>query len=470
MTFNSWLFLGFIFPALAIYYLLPHRGQNRWLLLCSYVFYGAWDWRFLSLIVLSTAVDYLVGNRIQSQTDPIRRKRWLCVSLISNLGLLGVFKYFNFFTDSAISLFQRVGLSVPEWSLHIVLPVGISFYTFQTLSYTVDIYRGKLKPCKSWLDFALFVSYFPQLVAGPIERASRLLPQITKNRRVTSEQLVAGSWLVLWGFFKKMVIADNLARFVDPVYSSPSEAHALLLLAATYAFAYQIYCDFSGYTDIARGLAKLMGIELMKNFDMPFLAASPAEFWRRWHISLSTWLRDYLYIPLGGNRGSELFTYRNLFLTMLLGGLWHGAAWHFVAWGLYHGLLLIIYRRFAPSKSEDEGFSFKRIASIIWMFHLTCIGWYLFRINHLSDIAAAGDLLSQGLFLDAETAALFLRVFLAMAIIWPIEWWARKSEDPRKWFAWNTAIGPIAVCGLLTGIILLSASAPGGGGFIYFQF
>ncbi len=469
MTFNSWPFVLFIFPVLGVYYLLPHRAQNRWLLLASYVFYGAWDWRFLGLIWLSTGVDYLIGQGIHQATDKGRRKRLLCISLLSNLGLFGLFKYFNFFVDSASSFLTFIGLPAPHSSLQFILPIGISFYTFQTLSYTIDIYRGTLKPCRSFPDFALFVAFFPQLVAGPIERAKRLIPQIEQQRSVTGTQVAEGAWLVLWGFFKKLVIADNLARYVDPVYSSPGEAHLLLLLLATYAFAYQIYCDFSGYTDIARGLAKMMGFELMKNFDQPFLAASPAEFWRRWHISLSTWLRDYLYIPLGGNRGGIRIMYRNLFLTMLLGGLWHGAAWNFVIWGIFHGVLLILYRHFGDSSKRAEGgLSFRRVMAVVWMFHLTCVGWWLFRINGLADIAALGHMLPRGFIFDGDCAMLLFVVTAAACMIWPIEWWSSKSDDPRGRWGWNLVGGPVLVSVMLLAIVVLTP--PSVGGFIYFQF
>ncbi|MDA1306433.1 MAG: MBOAT family protein, partial [Acidobacteria bacterium] len=313
------------------------------LLVASYVFYGAWDYRFLSLLGISTIIDYVVALRMADAAGR-HRKAWLIVSLVTNLGLLGFFKYFNFFVDSGNALLIALGVDPMPMRLHIVLPVGISFYTFQTLSYTIDVYRGKLDPTRSLRDFALFVAYFPQLVAGPIERATHLLPQVLNPRRLSMPLLHQGLWLISWGLFKKMVIANNLAIVVDRTFAAGSGATGAEYLIAIYAFAFQIYCDFSGYSDIARGLAALMGIDLMVNFNNPYAATNPREFWRRWHISLSTWLRDYLYVPLGGNRGALWQTYRALMLTMLLGGIWHGAQWTFVVWGLYHGVWLAVHR------------------------------------------------------------------------------------------------------------------------------
>ena len=384
MLFNSLGFAFFLASVLGAYALLQRRGQNRLLLIASYVFYGLWDPRFLGLILLSTVVDYAVALRIHTTPEPRRRKRWLLLSLGTNLGILGLFKYLGFFAEGLTALAGVAGFELEPWALDVVLPVGISFYTFQTLSYTIDVYRGSLEPTRGFLDFALFVAFFPQLVAGPIERASRLLPQVLGERRVTWEGVGSGSWLVLWGTFKKAVIADNLAPLVDAVYAPDAFATAGEIWVATLAFAVQIYCDFSGYTDVARGVARLLGFELMLNFNLPYLATSPADFWRRWHISLSTWLRDYLYVPLGGNRGGRARTYRNLLLTMLLGGLWHGAAWTFVLWGAYHGVLLMVHRAARPwlERLAPQG----RAANALWwglrvavMFQLTLFGWLLFR-------------------------------------------------------------------------------------------
>ena len=343
---------------------------------------------FLFLLWISTIVDFFVAGRIERSDSPSHRRNWLLVSIGSNLGILGMFKYFNFFVTSAAALAESVGIPWNPVLWDIVLPVGISFYTFQTLSYTIDVYRGSIAPCKRLKDFALYVAFFPQLVAGPIERGTRLLPQIARPRRLSWDQTVEGGWLILWGFFKKLVIADNLAGFVDSVYAGDAESGADVVIA-TYAFAYQIYCDFSGYSDIARGLSKLMGFELMKNFDSPYLSTSPSEFWQRWHISLSTWLRDYLYISLGGNRGGSWVTWRNLMVTMLLGGLWHGAAWNFVLWGLYQGAILVLYRVLEQTDSAlgrflNSSFHLPIAIRRVVMFHLICVGWFLFRIDNVA--------------------------------------------------------------------------------------
>ncbi|KPQ32073.1 MAG: putative membrane protein involved in D-alanine export [Phormidesmis priestleyi Ana] len=331
-------------------------------------------------------------------SDPKRRKSLLLVSLIINLGMLGVFKYFNFFAGSLVSLLTPLGLQ-PGWPLlNIVLPVGISFYTFQTLSYTIDIYRRKLAPTDKLEDFALFVSFFPQLVAGPIERASHFLPQLMSSRRLTFEQMSRGSFLILLGLFKKVAIADGLAQSVNAIYnvSAAGTVGTLDIILATYLFAIQVYCDFSGYSDIARGLAKLLGFDLMVNFDTPYFAVNPSDFWRRWHISLSTWLRDYLYIPLGGNRKDERTTYRNLILTMALGGLWHGAAWNFVYWGLYQGGILCVHRWVAGAKPSIRPAvtltdKIRRACMIVGFFQITCYGWLLFRASSWSQIVAFSD-------------------------------------------------------------------------------
>ncbi len=317
---------------------------RRAVLVASYVFYGYWDWRFCSLLLISTVVDFFVGRAIARVRRSARRKRLLWVSCVVNLGILGFFKYFNFFVDSVQEVAAGLGLSVDFLHLNIILPVGISFYTFQTMSYTIDIYRRKLEPTHSLVDFALFVAFFPQLVAGPIERARNLLPQIAVMGRPTRTQVADGLVLLTVGYFKKVLIGDACGRIVDHIFGQPDLYRSPELLAGLILFSIQIYADFSGYSDIARGLAKLLGIELMKNFEQPYLSANITEFWRRWHISLSSWLRDYLYISLGGNRRGNARTYLNLMTTMLLGGLWHGAAWTFVVWGGLHGLYLAVHK------------------------------------------------------------------------------------------------------------------------------
>jgi len=397
LWFNSFDFAVFFCIVLGLYWVLSHRWQNLMLLAASYFFYGYWDWRFLSLIYLSTVVDYIAGLEMQKAIDAggpneQRRKRlWLVVSMVKSLGILGFFKYYNFFTGSLAGALAPLGINASALRLDIVLPVGISFYTFQTMSYTIDIFRGAMKPTKRFFDFALFVSLFPQLVAGPIERAKNLLPQILGKRRFDRGQFGGGIHLIFWGLFEKVYVADNLAAFVEKIFDSPDPS-AFAVLCGVWAFAFQIYCDFAGYSDIARGCAKCMGFELRLNFNVPYVAANPREFWSRWHISLSTWLRDYLYIPLGGNRKGSGRTYRNLTLTMLLGGLWHGAAWTFVLWGAYHGALLMLHRLFEPALKRIRWprslgmAALGRVVRILIMFHLICLGWLFFRADSLGHI------------------------------------------------------------------------------------
>ena len=398
MLFNSVEFLVFLPIVLAVYYCLPHKGQNRFLLVASCFFYGSWDWRFLFPLLASTSIDYYCAKRMEAQIlsgEPQeRRKPWLTLSVITNIGLLGFFKYFDFFSANLHDLLQGLGFHVSLWTLRVILPIGISFYTFQALSYTIDVYRGQIHATDSFFDFLLCVLYFPHLVAGPIQRANSLLPQVTQPRTVTAEKIVSGLHLIFWGYFKKVFIADNMAPIANQLFSLQRQPDGWHSLMAIYAFAIQIYCDFSGYTDIARGVAKLMGFEFMLNFNLPYLAKNPSEFWQRWHISLSSWLRDYLYIPLGGNRGSALKTNRNLMLTMVIGGFWHGAAWNFLLWGFYHGSLLIVHRTVAPALDRvfnwpgrvGRALSFALL--VVVFFHFTCYGWLLFRAASFAQIAA----------------------------------------------------------------------------------
>jgi D-alanyl-lipoteichoic acid acyltransferase DltB (MBOAT superfamily) len=333
MLFNSFIFFIFLAVVLPLYYWLPKKLRNPLLLVASYVFYGYWDYRFTALLAISTLIDFFVGQKLHLSANPNTRKRWLSLSMLSNLGILGAFKYYGFFVSSFAPLAAIFGGNLDYLHLNIILPVGISFYTFQTMSYTIDIYRRKLEPTNNFIDFAVFVSFFPQLVAGPIERASNLLPQIAKVPLPSRIQVEKGIVLIATGLFKKVMIGDTAGRIVDHVFAQPEIYKSPELLAALVLFSIQIYADFSGYSSIARGTAKLLGIELMKNFEQPYLSRNITEFWRRWHISLSSWLRDYLYISLGGNRKGISRTYVNLMLTMLLGGLWHGASWNFVIWG-----------------------------------------------------------------------------------------------------------------------------------------
>jgi len=383
MLFNSVEFLFLFLPiVLIVYYLLPHKQQNTFLVLASCFFYASWDWRFLLPLLCTTGLDYWVAGRLEAshkaQGPQSERRRLLWISVISNLALLGFFKYCNFFIESTSAVLTVLGFDVSVHTLNIVLPVAISFYTFQALSYTIDVYRGELHPSGTFWDFFLGVLYFPHLVAGPIQRASSLLPQVLQPRQTTRQQWEDGLHLIMWGFFKKVFLADNLAPIADQVFSKPDPTGGEVLVGVL-AFTFQIYGDFSGYTDIARGVAKIMGFEFTLNFNLPYFATNPSDFWRRWHISLSQWLRDYLYKSLGGNRGGSLFTYRNLMITMVLGGLWHGAAWNFVLWGFYHGSLLCIHRYLSPSLERlEQAIALPRgiwlVLNIGCMFIMTCYG------------------------------------------------------------------------------------------------
>lgn len=470
MIFNSLVFWVFFAAVYGLYRALPHRGQNVLLLVSSYFFYGWWDWRFLSLIFISTVVDYWAGLAMERAGENERRRRIaLWVSVATNLGILAFFKYFNFFADSLAGLLQVVGVDTPVRHLNIILPVGISFYTFQTMSYTLDIYRRQLKPTRNFLDFAAFVSFFPQLVAGPIERAAKLLPQIEQPRTIRRGDMESGAWLVVWGLFKKCVVADNLAVLVDGVFGAETATGAAALLAL-YAFAFQIYCDFSGYSDIARGLSRWMGIELMLNFNNPYFAVNPKEFWARWHISLSSWLRDYLYISLGGNRRGRGRRYANLALTMLLGGLWHGAAWTFVVWGAFHGLLLVVYHawasRFAPKGGADSGRGvwLRRIL----LFHLVCLGWLFFRAESLGQ---AGALLQQ-IFTAFEWNGQAVNMLAALIVLCLPLWLVQglQVRTGRLDAPMELSLVPRAALLAVMILMFLALGHTGGGAFIYFQF
>jgi alginate O-acetyltransferase complex protein AlgI len=390
MVFNSLHFVWFFVVVYCAYRVLPHRAQNWLLLGASYYFYAAWDWRFLGLLIASTLVDFSCARALSRTSAPGARRALVVLSLGFNLTLLGFFKYFNFFANSLHGVFGALGWNVDFVTLRILLPVGISFYTFVTMSYVIDVYRREIPATRDLLDFAVFVAFFPHLVAGPILRASNLLSQIDSPRRITREQMRDGAWLIAWGYFQKVFVADNLAGLANSAFDQATPQTGVNVLLGVYAFAFQIYGDFAGYSNIARGTSKLMGIELIENFRFPYLVRTPQAFWRNWHISLSTWLRDYLYIPLGGSRGSEWQTRRNLFITMVLGGLWHGAAWTFVLWGVYHGALLIGYR----AAERWNGFRrlvagshpVARILSWAVMFHMTCYGWLIFRARSAGQI------------------------------------------------------------------------------------
>ena len=471
MTFNSLQYAVFLPVVLVLYWAVRHRAQNALLLVASYLFYGAWDWRFLGLLVFSSVVDFSIGRSLGRAERESRRHSLLVTSLVVNLGVLGFFKYFNFFVDSAVDLLGTVGLEPATPAIRVLLPVGISFYTFQSLSYTIDVYRRRIEPTSSLLDFCTFVAFFPQLVAGPIERASHLLPEIQNpRRRPDSFQLRSGCVLILIGLVKKVAIADALAPSVNTAFRSAEAGtgHWLTLLVGAYAFALQIYCDFSGYSDIARGSSRLLGIELMRNFEQPYLSRSITEFWRRWHISLSSWLRDYLYIPLGGNRRGARRTSINLFLTMLLGGLWHGAAWTFVAWGALHGLYLGL-DRVTGRESADAGRPLRTsdVPAILVTFHLVCLAWILFRADSIEGawrylggiITMTGGALSLG--------PMVLTVIGGLAAL-GIDLLQRRTGHHDALLRWPEWQRGLAYGAAVTAIVLFSGGSPVP--FIYFQF
>ncbi|CAN5853612.1 MBOAT family protein [soil metagenome] len=459
----------FVVVLTANWLLLPHRQRWKGFMLgASYVFYGAWDWRFVLLIVASTLVNQVAATSMAHTDDPRRRKNAVVVAVAANLGILGWFKYYGFFASSAINLFASVGVEVPLPLLQITLPVGISFFTFQALSYVIDIYREEQEPAPL-LDFAVYLAFFPQLVAGPIVRSREFLPQLHGHKDPRSVDATRAFGLIAGGLFKKVVVANTLATsIVDPVFASPGQFSSLEVLVAIYGYAVQIYADFSGYTDIAIGVALLMGFRFPDNFNSPYTAVSIQDFWRRWHMTLSRWLRDYLYIPLGGNRKGRGATYRNLFLTMLLGGLWHGAAWTFVVWGAFHGGLLAWERwrgeTTVARRSVESPLS--RAVSRVATFHLVCLGWVLFRSDSLSQVGEIlGRLLDWGA-APAVTPSVLLLVAGGIGVQYV------PAATRARLQAGFSRLGPVAMTAAL-GVFLLILDGFGPEGvapFIYFQF
>ncbi len=396
MLFNSIDFAIFLPVVFFLYWTLFKKNlkaQNIFIVFASYLFYGWWDWRFLALIIFSTLLDFTIGNFLKNENRVLRRKLLLSVSVIINLGFLAFFKYYNFFVESFVDAYTFLGSTINVSSLNIILPVGISFYTFQTLSYTIDVYRKELEPTKDLIAFSAFVCFFPQLVAGPIERATNLLPQISNKRSFNQNQIIDGLKLMLWGFFKKLVIADSLSPIVNDIFNNSSTYSSTTLIIGAVFFAFQIYGDFSGYSDIAIGTSKLFGVELMSNFKFPYFSRNIGEFWRRWHISLSTWFRDYLYIPLGGSRGTKFKNIRNVFIIFIVSGFWHGANWTFIVWGIIHALLFLpsfIFnnnRKFTNEINLLNSFKEFIINSlrIFQTFVFVTIGWVFFRSESISQ-------------------------------------------------------------------------------------
>lgn len=411
MFFNSIDFAIFLPVVFILYWFVfkkSIRVQNALLVVASYFFYGLWDWRFLFLILFSTIVDFTIAKALKSQNDNKQRRLLLIISLFVNLGLLGFFKYYNFFIDNFVDTFSFFGSSFSSHRLDIILPVGISFYTFQTLSYTIDVYRRKLEPTKDFVAFSAFVSFFPQLVAGPIERATNLLPQFYKKRTFNYHKSVDGIKQILWGLFKKIVIADNAAVFANDIFNNHTDYNGSTLVIGAVLFAFQIYGDFSGYSDIAIGTSRLFGFNLMQNFAFPYFSRDIAEFWRRWHISLSTWFRDYLYIPLGGSKGGALMKVRNIFIIFIVSGFWHGANWTFVFWGFLNALFFLPLLLFSKNRVHLDVVAkhkilpnFREILAMASTFVLTCFAWIFFRANNMEHaIAYIKGIFSESLFIS----------------------------------------------------------------------
>ena len=489
MLFNSFQFLIF-FPIVAtVYFIIPHRFRWILLLIASYYFYMAWKPEYIVLIVFSTAVNYFAGLKMGKETERSKRKKYLYLSLFSSLGLLFLFKYFNFFNDSFRTIFINFNIAyhIPDFSL--LLPIGISFYTFQTLSYTIDVYRGKKKPETHFGIFALYVSFFPQLVAGPIERSDRLMPQFYQKRDFDYSRVTDGLKRMAWGFFKKLVIADNLSRLVDTVYNNPTSFSGIQLIIATVFFAFQIFCDFSGYSDIAIGAAQVMGFKLMENFKRPYFSKSISEFWNRWHISLSSWFRDYFYISLGGNRVKIPRYYFNLFFTFLISGLWHGANWTFIIWGALHGLYFIGEKLTANTRMKlvkilklgKIPFIYKCIRVSI-IFSLVCFAWIFFRANSIGDALYIAGNLFGGFNKIASISALaaniramglsmfdFFIVIISIGIMEIVHLWQRsgsirvKIKSKPLVIRWSLYTGLIMYIIFFTSPFLQQQ-------FIYFQF
>lgn len=476
MLFNSCTFLIFIIIVLCCYYSLSWKSQNIFLLVASYIFYGWWDWRFLSLLAISTIVDFSCGKKIASSENSKTRKMFLMVSLCTNLGILGFFKYFNFFSQNIHNVLSLVGLKADFPLLEILLPIGISFYTFQSMAYTIDIYRRFETPCNNFCDFALYVSFFPQLVAGPIERSVHLLPQFQSRRKVTPNAFYSGCQLILMGYFKKILIADAAAPLVNKIFDNITSAGTVELILGVYLFALQIYGDFAGYTDIARGVSRLFGINLCLNFKQPYLATSITEFWRRWHISLSSWLRDYLYIPLGGNRHGTIKTYRNIMLTMLLGGLWHGASWKFVIWGGLHGLYLSFHKFLLKGKKlkctakPRKGSFVQWSLKVFLTFNLVCLTWIFFRAESLSsaiDFIYNIFNLSDYRVIGIRRLAVSFMFLGSLSFLIDYFCWKNDAEIPfcDRWSMW---IRGFVYTGMIVLMVLVGANDAQP--FIYFQF
>lgn len=437
MLFNSINFAIFLPVVFILYWFVfnkNYRHQNILLLVASYFFYACWDYRFLFLLIFSTMLDYFTGLKMSQAPNLKMKKFWFWLSISVNLGFLGFFKYYNFFVTSFADGLAATGVHVDVWTLKVILPVGISFYTFHGLSYVIDIYYDRIKPEKNIIDYSVFVSFFPLLVAGPIERATHLLPQIQRERKFNSSNAIDGLRQILWGLFKKIVIADNCAEYVNMIFNNSGHYSGSTLAMGGLLFAFQIYCDFSGYSDIALGTARLFGIDLLRNFAFPYFSRDIAEFWRRWHISLSTWFRDYLYIPLGGSKGGTWMKVRNTFAIFLVSGFWHGANWTFVIWGLLNAVYFLPLLLSGNNRNNigtvAEGRTFPTIrefVNIVITFSLTVFAWIFFRADNVHHaITYIRDMLKPSLFSMPEIVPLFLFVLLFFFIL--IEWAGREQK------------------------------------------
>ncbi|MBR9913990.1 MAG: MBOAT family protein [Algicola sp.] len=480
MLFNSIDFAIFLPIVFLLYWLLKQdlKAQNVLIFLASYIFYGWWDWRFLSLILFSTIVDYSIGRFMMSTEHARKRKQLLLLSVFVNLGILAFFKYFNFFLDNFVGAFSFFGSDISIQSVSIILPVGISFYTFQTLSYTIDIYRKQLDATRDFIAFSAFVSFFPQLVAGPIERAKNLLPQFYVTRVFNKAKAMDGLRQMLWGFFKKMVIADNCAIYVNQIFGDSSEYSGSTLFLGALLFAFQIYGDFSGYSDIAIGTARLFGFDLMKNFNFPYFSRDIAEFWRRWHISLSTWFRDYLYIPLGGSRGKQSKVIRNVFLIFIVSGFWHGANWTFIIWGALNALYFLPLllrqrnRKYTDTIAEGRYFpNLRELFGVLITFSLTVLAWVFFRADNLTHaMSILLEICSYSIWSIPEVLPLGLLVLIAVFMM--IEWFHRhrayglEYAQTNHW--WLKFSDKLLLSFVFWSIVVWNANQEVE--FIYFQF
>ncbi|WP_282056656.1 MBOAT family O-acyltransferase [Maribacter luteus] len=482
MLFNSLDFAIFLPIVFILYWFVVNKSlklQNLLIVAASYLFYGWWDWRFLSLILFSTIVDYSVGRKLRSEENQTKRKALLWTSILVNLGFLGFFKYYNFFLDNFITAFSFFGKNISANSLNIILPVGISFYTFQTLSYTIDVYKRKLEPTKDFIAFSAFVSFFPQLVAGPIERATHLLPQFYKKRTFDYSKAVDGMRQILWGLFKKVVIADNCAEFANQIFNNSADMNGSTLVLGAVFFTFQIYGDFSGYSDIAIGTSRLFGFDLMQNFNFPYFSRDIAEFWRRWHISLSTWFRDYLYIPLGGSRGGTWMKVRNTFIIFIVSGFWHGANWTFIVWGALNAIYFLPLLLTKNNRNNLETVAkgrylpnFKELSLMLLTFGLTVFAWIFFRaenithaLDYISEIFSASIFKYPNFPGIKESMITLLMVFLFTSV----EWFGREGQFAieRIGMKWNRVIRWFFYFAIIAFIFIFTGKEQQ---FIYFQF